>query len=102
MVNAKAKTNARPVLSIPAAAVFMQVKERQARVILTRIHKANPEMGLLTRPSGSPRGNYQVDAEALLLIIRKNSGAGAIEALNERVAMLEADVRTLTNRMRKF
>ena len=79
-----------PTLTIVAAAELMGVKQRWARDLLLRRHTQHPELGLLTRPSGSPRGNYRVDARALREIIR-GGAIETIEDLTSRVGMLEAD-----------
>lgn len=90
-----------PTLTLVAAAELMGVKQCWARRLLIRRHKKNPELGLLSRPSGSPRGRYRVDAKGLREILR-GGAVEAIEDLKSRVGMLESDAETMRIRVRRI
>jgi len=90
-----------PNLTLVAAAELMGVKSSWARDLLTRRHKQHPELGLLSRPPGSPRGNYIVDARGLREIMR-GGAVEAIEDLKSRVGMLESDAETMRIRVRRI
>jgi rubrerythrin len=87
-----------PTISIAAAAVFMKISRRHARRLLTERHERNPEMGLLTRPSGSAEGKIEVNVRVLLMLRRGNI-TEELEALESRVGMTEADIQGLTIRL---
>ncbi len=88
-------------ISLVAAAELMGIKRSWAHELLTKRHKARPELGLLTRPSGAERGRLRVDARALREILRGGSSA-AVEDLTDRVGMLESDVLTVEERLSRL
>lgn len=87
-------------ITIKDAADLMGIKQRWARDLLHRRHKQCPELGLLSRPSGSPRGDLRVDAKALREIMRGGT-VQTIEDLTSRVGMIESDISTIQARVRR-